>query len=61
MNKPICKCGGRLGVYDSLDVGVDNDGAYEEVMGICDKCGRAYTWVDIYVYRGFEELKELDE
>lgn len=56
--EPKCSCGGWIGATDSIDCGIDNDRAWERIVGFCEDCGKNYTWVDVYEYVGYEDLEQ---
>lgn len=56
---PNCpNCGVELDFFDHYDCSDDGDIILCMARGTCPRCGKKYTWEDVYRLDGFQNLEE---
>ena len=55
---PHCNC--DLFIDDCIDHGYDNRKIISHWVGHCPKCGKDFTWKEVYRFDRVEELVEVE-
>lgn len=58
--EPKCPhCNENIDCIDVYDRTQYDDAIYNFVWGKCPKCKREYQWIEYYVFKEIQELKEI--
>lgn len=54
-------CNNYVGASDTIDTEWCDNKYYDNVEGVCPKCGKMWNWTEVYIFDHDEDVHEINE